>query len=150
MNARACPALGARRINAVRGAGRKVVTATSRNVAAVTSAEYKVRASPAVDHRSPNPSLRPQPLVVRSCWRAGSTSRASYRPRVRPLPSVPRSDRGSSAIREKRSAVFGFFQKANLSARQTLTSARPHSYVNPDRSRSSALRVASASPCPSS
>ena len=82
MNARVCPALGARRTNALRGAGRKVVTATSRRVAAVTSAEYKARASPAVDPGPPNSFQRSKPLAVRSLWRAGTTSRASHRLRV--------------------------------------------------------------------
>jgi len=155
MNARACPALGARRTNAVRGAGRKVVTATSRRVAAVTSAEYKVRSRPAVDPRQPHLSHRPQPLAVRSSWRAGTTSRASPRLRFRPLPPVPRSDRGSSAIREKRSAPIGgfwLFPKSDHAplARQTLTSARSRSHANSHRSRSSAPRAASASPCPCS
>lgn len=73
MNARA---LGARKTNPVRGAGRRVVAASSRRVAAVTSAQYKVRAANATALLLVAPGFTPRSS-------AGARTREAERSRAR-------------------------------------------------------------------
>ena len=88
MNARTCAPLGARRTNAVHGAGRKVVTATSGRVAAFTSAEYKVRRASRSIELVPPTSSCPPTAANRSRFFSMIKHASLHRGNPRPIPVV--------------------------------------------------------------
>ena len=90
-------------------------------------------------------SHRPHPPADISVARAGTTSRASHRPRVRPLPPLTRSDgdrRRSARRRSAPTAALAFSKKRSKSSKRSPQRVCPRSHANPPTGRGPELREA--------